>query len=172
MLKGLACIMVVAATTLMGFLFGEALKKRRDQLLELQRCLYHLQNEIIYTHTELPEAFYNVHTKADNPIGNIFLGIAKLLYQGEIANVYEAVKSSLEENKSDIYFNEDDLSLILSFSRNLGESDMEGEKKIFSITLENIKSNINSASVKMDKNLKMYRTLGFTAGTMIAILFV
>lgn len=172
MIKVLACVMVVAATTLMGFLWGESLKKRRDQLLELQRCLYQLQNEIIYTHTPLPEAFYSVHTKADNPVGKIFENISQLLYQGDIQNVFEAIKKSLEENKKELYFDEDDISLILSFSRNLGESDMDGEKKIFSITLENLKSNINSASVKMDKNLKMYRALGFTAGTMIAILFV
>lgn len=172
MIKVMACIMVISATTIAGFLWGEALKKRTVQLKELQRCLYHLQNEVIYTHTHLIEAFHDVSLKSETPIGKLFEDISKILYKGEAANVLQVFMEALEINSKELYINDDDKKMLLNFSRNLGEADLEGEKKIFTLTLENLKLHVNSATDKMEKNIKMYRALGFTAGTMIAILFV
>jgi stage III sporulation protein AB len=163
--------MVISAATLIGFLWGEALKKRTEQLRELQRCIYQLQNEVVFTYTPLPEAFYNVYSKADNAVGRLFNEVSRMLYANQTDNVFEAFNTVLEK-KDDLYFNNEDCRLILNFSKNLGETDLEGEKKIFLLTLDNLKQHVDSAENKMEKDLKMYRALGFTLGTMIAIMLI
>lgn len=171
MIKTAACIMVIFAATFTGYLWGEGLKKRTEQLRELQRCIYQLQNEVVFTYTPLPEAFYNVACKADNGVGRIFNEVSQLLYANETDSVFEAFSAVLGK-KDDLYFNNEDRRLILSFSKNLGETDLEGEKKIFALTLDNLKQHVASAEDKMEKDIKMYRALGFTSGTMIAIMLI
>jgi len=172
MLKIIGCIMVLTASTLIGFIYGLGFKNRTMQLIELQRSVYQLQNEIIYTHTPLPEAFYNISNKSSGVIGNIFREISRKLYSNEVDTVFEAFKDVLNVKNENLYLLEEDYNLIFSFARNLGESDLEGEKKIFLLTLENLKSQINLASNIMNKNLKMYRVLGFTIGAMVIIMFI
>ena len=66
----------------------------------------------------------------------------------------------------------EDISAILDLSKTLGESDIEGQKRMFSLTLDNIKNQIEVSKIAMNKNLKMYRCLGFSLGAVIVIISV
>lgn len=172
MLKIIGCALVIITSTLIGFIYAQKFKNRTSQLTELHRSIYQLQNEIIYTHTPLPEAFYNISCKSLEPIGSIFREISKKLYTGQADSVFDAFKEVIDINKGSLYLLEEDYNILLSFARTLGESDLEGEKKMCLLTIENIKTQLSSASKIMDNNIKMYRALGFTIGVMVVIMFI
>lgn len=172
MFKFLGCLMILCASTGIGFTYGEGLKRRVKELNEVQRCVHQLQNEIIYTHTPLPEAIMNVSIKSITPIKEVFKEISDLLEANEVDNVYEAFSNILKNKKDKMNLKKEDINTLLDLSKTLGESDIDGQKRMFSLTLENIKKQIKSSEESMNKNIKMYRYLGFSLGAMLVIILV
>ncbi|MGV8982383.1 stage III sporulation protein SpoIIIAB [Clostridium sp.] len=172
MIKIIACAMILGASTLAGFIYSERLKYRVFQLNEVQRAVYQLQNEITYVHTLLPDAFKSIAHKSKEPIKELFNKTSELLSDNDYENVYEAVSSALSTVKSRLYLNPDDINVILDLSKTLGESDIEGQNNIFILTIANLKKQIKISEEVMNKNLKMYRYLGFSFGAMLVIALI
>ncbi len=74
--------------------------------------------------------------------------------------------------KSKLYLNSDDINVILDLSKTLGESDIQGQNSIFSLTISNLKKQIKISEEFMNKNIKMYRYLGFSFGAMLVIALI
>ena len=170
MIKTIGCILIVAASTFGGFAYADGFKRRVKQLNEVERAINQLQNEIEYTYTPLPEALHNVSEKCEPPINEIFSKASQALYSNEVESVYDAFKKCLED--SNININKEDMNVILDLSKSLGESDIEGHKKIFSLSKSNLKKRISIAEDSMNKNVKMYRYLGFSLGAMLVIVLI
>ncbi len=171
-LKLVGCVLILSASTISGFLYADSFKKRVDQLNEMQRCLYQLQNEILFTYTPLTEAFFNVSNKSKGPIKNVFENASDLLISNKADSVYDAISHSLESSKEELNLKKEDADILLDLSKSLGESDVSGQKSVFNLTIENIKKQINIAEDSMRKNIKLYRYLGFTIGAMLVIMVV
>ena len=172
MIKIIACAVILGASTVAGFIYSERLKYRVLQLNELQRAIYQLQNEITYVHALLPDAFKSVAHKSKEPIRELFNKTSELLSDNNYENVYEAMNSAMNLIKNRIYLNSDDINVILDLSKTLGESDIEGQISIFTLTLANLKKQIKISEDFMNKNIKMYRYLGFSFGAMIVIALI
>ena len=172
MIKIIACAVILGASTVAGFIYSERLKYRVFQLNEVQRAIYQLQNEITYVHALLPDAFKSVAQKSEEPIRELFNRTSELLLGNNYANVYEAMNSAMNLIKNRIYLNADDINVILDLSKTLGESDIEGQVNIFSLTLTNLKKQIKISEDYMNKNIRMYRYLGFSFGAVIVIVLI
>lgn len=170
MIKIIGCLLILSASTIAGFIFSESFKKRLKQLNEIERAIGQLENEIEYTYTPLPEALENVAQKSEFPISNVFSRASKLLYSNNVETVYDAFYECFKEEAVDL--NSDDINVVLDLSKSLGNSDIEGHKKIFSLTRGNLKKRIALAEEAMSKNVKMYRYLGFSIGAVIVIVLV
>ncbi|MCY6370323.1 stage III sporulation protein SpoIIIAB [Clostridium ganghwense] len=171
-LKTLGCILILVSCSLIGFIYGENLRSRVIQLKEIEQALYQLESEIVYTRTSLPEIFEHIGEKCNKPIKNIFLEVSQLLDNNEVDSVYEGFKKSIECNKELINLKKEDIRVLLDLARTLGESDVEGQKSILSLSLTNLKKQVNAAEVVMQKNIKMYRYLGFSLGAILVIMIV
>lgn len=172
MLKIIGCILIIGASTFGGFFYSEAFKHRLRQLQEVERAIYQLENEIIYTHTPIPEALKNVSAKGIKPISEIFFEISKELSSNKYDSVQNAFKYIFDRCKRDIYLKNCDIEAILDLSKCLGESDINGQVSMFSLTRENIKKLIAEAEINMKKNVKMYRYLGFCIGAVITLMLI
>ncbi|MBA5850621.1 stage III sporulation protein SpoAB [Clostridium sp. cel8] len=172
MIKLLGCIMVIFSTTAIGFILGEKLKNRTRELRELQRCIYEIKTRILYSHTTLPQAIATASTKVKRPVSTLFMEVSKMLNKNSVNNVYQAFESVFADNRDIFNLKDEDISIILDFSKSLGESDLEGQKSIFSLTIENLKKQIDMSEVILKKNIKMYRYLGFSLGAVVVILLI
>lgn len=172
MIKIVGCLCILLSTTILGFIYGDKFKKRVLEIKELERCIYQLQNEILYTHSTLPNAFYNISLKSKYPLNKIFKEISKLLKCNEVDSVFEAFKKVIYDNKIYLNLNNEDIDILLDLSKSLGESDISGQAKVFKLTIQNCKKQIVSAEEIKNKCMKMYRTLGFCIGAMIVIVLI
>lgn len=172
MIKIIGCAVILGASTMAGFIYSERLKYRVFQLNEVQRAVYQLQNEITYVHALLPDAFKNIAHKSKEPIKELFNKTSELLSDNEYENVYEATNSAVNLMKNRLYLNTDDINVILDLTKTLGESDIEGQNNIFSLTISNLKKQIKISEEFMNKNIKMYRYLGFSFGAMLVIVLI
>ncbi len=170
MIKAIGCLLILAASTSGGFAYAESFRKRVKELNELERAINQLQNEIEYTYTPLPEALHSVSEKCEEPIKEIFASASRLLDLNEAESVFDAFRKCLIN--SNININKEDINVLLDLSKSLGESDVEGHKKIFSLAKSNLKKRISAAEDFMNKNVKMYRYLGFCIGAMLVIVLI
>jgi len=169
MIKIIGCVVILVASTMAGFIYSERLKYRVFQLKEIQRAVYQLQNEITYVHALLPDAFKSIAEKSKEPIKELFNKTSELLTNNEYENVYAAMNSAIDLTKEKLYVNSDDINVILDLSKTLGESDIQGQNSMFSLTIANLKKQITISEEYMNKNIKMYRSLGFSFGAMLVI---
>lgn len=172
MIRIIGSIFIIGASTMAGYLMSNTYKKRFQELSEILRCIHILQNEINYTYTPLPEAFINISIKCKQPYDKFFGCIGEYLYSHEVYSVYEAFSKSFEKNKSNLNVKIEDIDIILDLAKTLGQSDVEGQKKIFSLTVDSLKKQIAAADSLMIKNMKMYRYLGFSMGAAIVIMLI
>lgn len=172
MFKIIGSILIVTASTAVGFMIADGLRQRSLQLKELQRALLQLENEIMYTLTALPEACQRVAERSKKPIGVLFEKISDKLKNNECDSVYNAFCEEFENVKKDLFINKDDINIILDLAKTLGDSDMDGHKKMFKLAGDYLTSSINEAEIKMANSTKMYRTLGFSFGAAVVILLV
>ncbi|KOA20948.1 stage III sporulation protein SpoAB [Clostridium homopropionicum DSM 5847] len=171
-LKILGCALVLIGSTLMGFILGENLKKRFQQLKEIEQALYQLKSEIIYTHSTLPEIFENVSSKSNKPINKLFKDISELLYENKVENVFQAFTKALDMNKNILNLKEADNEILLDLSKSLGQSDIEGQNNIISLTINKLENQLEGAEEVMKNNIKMYRYMGFSFGAIVVIMII
>ena len=172
MIKIIGCAVILGASTTAGFIYSERLKYRVLQLNEVQRAVHQLQNEITYIHALLPDAFRSVANKSKEPIKELFNKTSELLSDNEYENVYEAMNCAINLVRNRLHLNSDDINVILDLSKTLGESDIEGQNSIFTLTIANLKKQIKISEEFMHKNIKMYRYLGFSFGAMLVIVLI
>ncbi|WP_291572832.1 stage III sporulation protein SpoIIIAB [Clostridium sp. UBA4548] len=172
MIKILGILLILISSTVVGFMYGEGMKKRVKDLNELLRGVYILKNEINYMHSLLPEALMKVSEKCTGIIKKIFVDASTILLSNEEVDVYTSFKKSIDINKSNINLTKEDLSIFLDLTKSLGELDVDGHNDIFSLVTENLNKAIIGAESNLEKSIKMYRYLGFSFGAMIAIVLI
>lgn len=172
MIKILGILLILISSTVVGFMYGEGMKKRVNELNELLRGVYILKNEINYMHSLLPEALMKVSEKCTGTIKKIFVDASTILLSNEEVDVYTSFKKSIDINKSNINLTKEDLSIFLDLTKSLGELDVDGHNDIFSLVTENLNKAIIGAESNLEKSIKMYRYLGFSFGAMIAIVLI
>ncbi|WP_300384373.1 stage III sporulation protein SpoIIIAB [Clostridium sp.] len=169
MLKGLSIITIVMCCSYLGFYYGEIFKKRNKQIDEILKAILFLNNEVIYNNTPLPDALKYVSLRVENPINSIISAVSDKLIIGNTESVFEAFKEEYIKDEKAFNLKEEDINIIKNFLKTLGESGVYGQDKIFNLVLENLKMNSLNAKEEAKKNIKMYRSLGFCIGAMIAI---
>ena len=172
MIKILGIVLIIGSSTILGFSYGEKFKKRVKELKDLQQGIYVIKSEINFTRSLLPDALHKVYEKCDGPIGGIFLRASELLKTNEEKDVYSCFSQSLKEKKEELALTKGDIGIFMDFTKSLGEMDIEGHNDMLALTLENLKKAVENAEDNIDKNVKMYRYLGFSFGAMIGIILI
>ena len=172
MLKIMLLIVIFITCSYLGFIYGESYKKRLEDLKECYKAILLLHNQIVFNNTPLPEALSLIANKVVEPYCRMFSIISSDLYDGKKEDVYEAFKDSYHEHEENIFLNKEDIKVICDLINSLGDSGVYGQEKIFKLTLENLKTNIDEAEELSNKNRKLYRYLGICFGAMISIILI
>lgn len=171
MIKLIGAIMIVGASTYIGFLMAALLKARVSELKDMESALLQLETQIFFTRTTLPEAFSDVGKKSKSPVSDFFYSVAESLRNNDLDSVFQAFKDAFDKQK-DFNITVSDKDIFLDLAKGLGESDLDGHKKIFSLAEYQLKNTINALEKKNEKTVKMYRCLGFSVGAMVTILLI
>lgn len=170
--KILGSVMIIISSTYLGFYYGSKMIKRINELTELERLGTLLENEIVYSHTPLPQAFFSISSRQGNNIEKLFYKIYEKLLNNETDSIFQAVSLAVNENFRQLNIEKDDFKILMNLAKSLGDYDIEGFKKVFALYKIGIKNKITDAENKKNKNIKMYRYLGFSIGAMAVIMII
>jgi stage III sporulation protein AB len=95
-LKILGAILILIATTWVGFEFAKRLTERPRQLRHLKVALQSLESEIMYGLTPLADACDHIAKQLPKPLTYFFTCFSERLKMGEVS-VHRAWEDSLKE---------------------------------------------------------------------------
>ena len=172
LLKLIGSLMIIGASSFIGYALAKDLKTRQQELRQFQGQISMLENEIRYMSNPLADAFEKIAEGKSGSSSVIFLKAAEIMKNEAGSSAPDAWKRAVEACISHTSLNKEDEKIIKSFANMLGGSDTEGQLKNirnFTGMLENQQKN---ADEKYKSTAPVYRKLGVLFGIAIVILLL
>lgn len=170
-MKWIGALLLVSATTMIGYYFSTKYSERPKQIRTLIYSLQVIEAEMTYSQHPLYQLFYIVSERTPDPFNNFFHSLAEKLTK-EVTNFYylwsEEVKvlikqSSLRKSEAD---------LLKQFGKSLGQYNISEQQKQIHLTMTHLKRELDDAIDERDKYEKLTKSIGFLAGLFIVIIFI
>lgn len=171
MIKLVGAVLIIVATTLVGFEVSKRLSERPRQLRLLKSALQSLEAEIMYGHTPLHEASRRLADQLSKPISTFFDHFSKRLTHTE-TTVMEAWEGSLKEVWKTTALKGGEYEIMKQFGETLGRHDRISQQKQIRLTLAHLEREEADAHEKQAKYERMAKSLGFLSGLLLIILLM
>ncbi|EPZ48962.1 stage III sporulation protein SpoIIIAB [Alicyclobacillus acidoterrestris] len=169
MLKLVGAMLLVLATSLLGFQMARAHRDRPRQLRSLIRALTHLQAEVEYQSTPLPTALANVAERASPPCSSMFRRVSDMLME-KGASVQAAFRSGIAELVADSALKGSDCEPIQMVAETLSTMDRAHLQTQFQLSIDALMQAEQQAREQGLKNARLWQYMGVLTGVILVIL--
>jgi stage III sporulation protein AB len=170
MLKVLGAVLILMATSKIGFDSARQLRKRPRQIQELRSGLAILKTEINYGTRPLAEAFERIAEASSGELKPVFLEASRNLKSSDGKSTYECLKSAIEEKWKKTVMGEEEKGIVLKLCQVLGSSNRWDQLHHLDLAQENLQMEENKAREEQETYEKMVKTLGVLSGALLVIL--
>lgn len=167
MLRLCGGLCVFLAMSYCGFYFSGRLKKRRDFLVAIADALMFIQSEIEFGRFDLKNIFIRINDSA--ALCNFFGRCAELTEDNTIQNAWI---NAVEECKDKAYLKQSDTDTLLQLGRQIGMSDVVGQKAAIKRTVTHLDQYAKSADEDYQRLGKPYRSCGILLGVFCLIIVI
>ncbi len=166
-IKTILLIAIFLFCSYAGIITSERYKKRVEELKEMKKGFLNLETKMKYTYDLLPEILKEVAIGFHKNISDIFKNAS--FYMKE-KSAKEAWEEAIENSKTNM--NKEDIEVLKGLGKLLGKTDIEGQLSQIELTNEFIETQIEKAEKELQKNEKLYKTLGSVSGLALVILLI
>ncbi|HBT15398.1 MAG TPA: stage III sporulation protein AB [Firmicutes bacterium] len=170
-MRVLGAILVIASSTIAGWIYSLLLKKRLKILSNLIQCFQWLETEVGYATFPLAEAFSRIGGRIQEETKLLFSGFTDELKELQGLTADEAWQRSLAKCQEHLSLHHEDWALLENFGRTLGNTDQQHQLGAIRQTLEKLKQQEMEAAQNREKNERLYRYLGIAAGVLLVLIF-
>lgn len=170
LLKIIGSFLVVAASSIIGYMFSRDCGRRPQDLRTLQGLLQMFENEISFLSNILTDAFDKVARASKCEVAKIFRDTAVNLRENCNLSAAKAWENSIQKNIKATSLNQEDEEILISFGKLLGRSDLDGQVKNIRLTINQLNIQERKAEEGRKKNEAMYRNLGILGGLALVII--
>ncbi|WP_067836838.1 stage III sporulation protein SpoIIIAB [Amphibacillus sediminis] len=166
----IGAMLLIAATTLIGFDRSDRLKKRPQQLRQLKTALQIMEAEIIYSQHTIRSVCQHVSNQIPNPLAHFFNLIAnKISDSDDLALLWT---QELKQLKSYTALEQHELDILQQFGNTLGQFDTNQQQKQIQLTLVHLDRLLAEAHDNYLALSKVYRGIGVLSGILIALVLI
>ncbi|TWI55960.1 stage III sporulation protein SpoIIIAB [Halalkalibacter nanhaiisediminis] len=170
-MKLIGAVIIILATTWVGFEWAKRLSERPRQLRQLKVAIQSLEAEMMYGLTPLAEASNHISKQLPKPISFLFAQFSdRLLNKQETA--YEAWEESIREVWQHTSLLDSEREVMMQFGSTLGQHDREQQQKQIKLTLAHLEREEQEAKDRQNRYERMIKSLGFLTGLLIVILML
>ncbi|WP_304507206.1 stage III sporulation protein AB [Anaerotignum sp.] len=168
-IQGIGAFLIVSATTLVGFAFAAKEKYRRNELGEIERGILLMKNQISYLGTPLGELLGQISWKTEGVAGLAFQEIANRMEERQGNSAEEIWESTWVEVGKKSYLTAVDLEELTAFGRTLGFLEKEQQEGSMDMLLHYLREVQEKISKRLDKNGRLYYSMGVLSGLLLVI---
>lgn len=162
MLRIVLCLILLLCATFLGYWFSLRLLRRSDNLFTLIECIDKMKNFISFGRYEIARvvslSFENVED------------FKAFTENDDDEEFFEWWRSCVATLNFSTALNKEDRELLLRFGENLGVTDVEGQISNCELYITLFKKCFDNAKEIENKNVRLYRILGFSLGSLIALI--
>ncbi len=163
-LKIIGCILLVGATSAAGFQLSRRLYKRRDFLKAFLVFLSSLETNIRYNSADI---FTLVTSCASDD------NLSFLAPKNNKEDSFETQwKKNIDDIPKSIPVSKGDRQLLYEFGSYLGKTDVDGQLKHLELYKISFAKQLSLAESAITQKSKLYKTMGFFAGTALALMMI
>lgn len=169
-MKWIGAVLLICATTLIGFDRASKLSKRPKEIIQIKHALQILEAEIVYSQATLSEAFNKIAQQLPSPVAILFQRVAT-----ELQTSSDLTKTWIEQVN---YFlmhaslSQDEAEVLKQFGKTLGQHDITQQKKYIQLALTHLDRILTEAQENHQRYGKMYKNLGVLAGLFLVLLLI
>ncbi|MCX8129018.1 MAG: stage III sporulation protein SpoIIIAB [Clostridia bacterium] len=171
-LKVIGSLIIILASSFLGYSFSRDCSKRPQELRALQTMLKMFENEIIFLSNILSDAFEKISRSNKSQAADFFRNTVEILKNEKSLNASDAWEKAVKNSIGKTSLNREDEEILVSFGRMLGSSDVEGQIKNIEMTVNQLKLQEYKAEEAKKKYETLYKTLGVLGGLTIVIVLV
>lgn len=171
MVKLVGMILVVAASSAVGFGFAANIRAQSRQIEALLSALSYMKNEIAYRLTPLPELFYLLGKSAARPVGAFFAACAEALMQNPSASVQGVVRSALSQTPQ-LAITQQTRQTLLELALSLGKFDANGAGAALELAESRLRQELMVLDSHKRERCRSYETIGVCAGLALAVILL
>lgn len=170
MLKLIGCILLLLATTGIGFVFAGKLAARPKQIRRLIHALAILETEIGYGSRNLAAACQYIGERRLDNISQLFQNMSLRLTTMDGAATYDCLRLAVKDWWPTTAMKTSEEEVFLQFCKTLGKSDRHDQLTHLALVKQNLHVEEQKARDEQMQYEKMVRTLGVLAGALLIIL--
>jgi len=168
-MKFALCILIVVSCFGAGMVKALEFSYRHRQLREIHRSFKRLQTEIQYVRETLPILLERLAEEENGLLAAFYNDVCESLKKGE-KSFYECWDASVSNIYSNSSLLKEDKEILRQLGQELGKSDLQGQKSAFERFFSRLEEQIKESEEVKKKKGKMYQSLGFYGGILIALL--
>ena len=166
----IGAILLIIASSAIGFEKAARLKKRPVHLLQLKAALKILEAEIVYSQDLLADVCLRISTQIKAPINHFFQQVGeKMVGHDELFDLWN---SEVDHLMNDSALEADELTIIKQFGQTLGHFDLINQQKQIELTIIHLDRILIDAKNKYTVFSKVYRGIGVLSGILIALILI
>lgn len=171
MLRLVGSVLVLMATTTIGFRMAGSYRQRPREIRHLMTAVNHLQAEIEFQARPLPSALMEVGRRGEGASGELFLAAAKHLRE-DGTNVEGAFTTAVDDilARSENALSSRDLDPIRAIANSLSSMDSKHLRGQFGLAVDALSQAERDAREEAAKSARLWQYLGILAGVMVVIL--
>lgn len=169
MIKLLSCVMVFISSCALGYLKALDFEKRYLILTSYNTSIVFIENEMSLIRENVIDIIKKL-ADTDMEISTFY----KIVLEEKEKNKHLAISDVFKTASENFYKNspllKEDKELFYLLGKSFGKSDIEGEIKVLNSLKVNLNTKIELAKKDKEKNLKLYKSLGFYLGLLIIVI--
>lgn len=171
MIHFLILILAASCCAGIGYLKSAALSLRVEQLQTLQRMVMLLKGEISYAKTPLPDAFWNVGGRMEDPFRDFLRDMSDDMKRCDGRNFSEIFSENAECHFKESRLSGEDIAELKRFGQNLGYLDKDMQLANLEHYHMLLEQRIGELLGVLPQKKKLFQSLGVMGGLFLAILF-
>ncbi len=172
MVKLIGAALIVFSASMVGWQIAKYYAMRPLQLRGWILSLQLLETEIVYGATPLQRAFLKIGQRINPDIGRFYLTAAEHLQSTEGLSTSTCWQAALNQHWKHTALGREERDVIVNLGYSLGGSDREDQEKHLRLSITQLRSIEEEARLNQRKYEKMYKSLGFLGGLLVAILML
>lgn len=170
MLKMIGVVLVIAASSGLGFAMSQELKDRIETLIYLKKIMLMLRGEIKYMKSPLPEAFSNVAVRVNPPFTEFFKTLSGEL-EGLEGSPFPIIwKEKVNEHLKSLKLMKQDYEQLERLGENFGYLDGEMQLNTIDLYIEQLEVEIKTAQETIGAKTRVYNCMGVMGGIFITVI--
>ncbi|WP_407268349.1 stage III sporulation protein SpoIIIAB [Radiobacillus sp. PE A8.2] len=170
-MKWIGALLLLSATTWVGFEFAKKLTDRPKQIRQLKNALQILEAEILYSQSPIIEACRNISKQLPEPIAWFFKGITDDLSKNT-GDLYTIWQRNLDEFWHYVSLGKNEKEILRQFGRTLGQHDFTQQQKHIHLAMTHLERELQEAIDYQTRYSKMMKSLGFLTGLLVILLLI